>query len=189
MSKTGDTAAREERRMQVSELLKAGATQREMAEELGVSVGTINGDVRFIRKEWRKHTLSNMEDAIALDLARLETAVSAIWNAVLTGNLDAVEALLSIIAARAKIFGYAGIPREQYDDERGKLPTPGMTVNMYTAGVSNKSPAFDVDLLQAITELPPEGLDVFIQNMLLAGATPAPVVIDGEYSHSNATEA
>lgn len=184
MSKASDAAMREERRLQVSELLKAGATQREMAEELGFSLGTINSDVRAIRKEWRKYTLANVEDAIAQDLMRLETAVSSIWNSVLTGNLDAIQTLLGIIAARAKIYGYAGIPRDQFDEARGKQATPGMTVNMY--GDSQvKLPPFDVKLIQSIAELPTDGLDLFIKNMLLAGDGEQQSVIEGVFSHSN----
>lgn len=189
MSRTSDADAREQRRLQVSALLVAGASQREIAEELSVSVGTVNSDVKALRREWARQQSKNMTDHINIDLVRLDVAISSIWNAVLTGNLDAVETLMGLIQTRAKIIGYVGVPRELYDEERGKQQAPGVTVNMFSGagGGQGQLQGADVKLLQSLTELPPEGLALFVQNMMLATQKTAPtVVIEG--SHSPASE-
>ncbi len=181
MSKTSDADAREQRRLQVSALLVAGASQREIAEELKVSVGTINADVRTLRKEWARQQSRNMTDLVNIDLVRLDVAISSVWNAVLAGNLDAIETLIGIIQTRAKIIGYPGVMRELYDEERGKQAQPGVTVNMFSGG-SGKLPDTDVGLLQSLSELPPDGLQLFVQNMMLATQKQL-VIVDGSYSN------
>lgn len=188
MSKTGDADAREERRLQVSALLVAGASQREIAEELKVSLGTINADIKVLRREWSRQQSKNMGDHVNIDLARLDVAVSSIWNSVLTGNLDAIETLITIIQTRARIVGYPGIMRELYDEERGKQQQPGVTVNLFGDAVGgNKLPAADAQLLQSLTDLPADGLQLFVQNMMAATAK-APVIIDASYSNDGDDE-
>lgn len=189
MSKTSDADAREQRRLQVSALLVAGASQREIAEELGVSVGTINTDVKALRREWGRQQGTNMADYVHLDLVRLDVAISSIWNAVLAGSLDAIETLIGLIQTRAKIIGYPGVLRELYDEERGKQPLPGVTVNMFGGGANSaKLPEMDVKLIQSLSELPPEGLQVYLQNMLVATQRQAPVIIDASYSNQEEEE-
>ncbi|MGL4556448.1 MAG: helix-turn-helix domain-containing protein, partial [Afipia sp.] len=189
MSTTSDADAREQRRLQVSALLVAGASQREIAEELGVSVGTINTDVKALRREWGRQQGKNMADYVHLDLVRLDVAISSIWNAVLAGSLDAIETLIGLIQTRAKIIGYPGVLRELYDEERGKQPLPGVTVNMFGGGAnSTKLPEMDVKLIQSLSELPPEGLQVYLQNMLVATQRQAPVIIDASYSNQEEEE-
>lgn len=184
MSKQSDADAREERRLQVSALLVAGASQREIAEELKVAVGTVNSDVKALRKEWARSQSRNMTDLANLDLARLDVAISSIWNAVLTGNLDAIETLINIIHTRAKIIGYPGVMRELYDEERGKQSAPGLTVNMFGGTNANgKLPDTDVKLLQSLSELPQDGLQLFVQNMMLATQRQEPVIVEGSYSN------
>jgi hypothetical protein len=186
MSKTSDADAREQRRLQVSALLVGGASQREIAEELKVALGTVNADVKALRKEWARQQGQNMTDYIHLDLTRLDVAISSIWNAVLTGNLEAIETLVGIIQTRAKIVGYHGVLRELYDEERGKQQTPGVTVNMFGSGGGGNGPLPDMDvkLIQSIAELPPDGLALFVQNMMLAAAPQKPpVIVDGSYSN------
>lgn len=188
MSKTGDADAREQRRLEVSALLVAGASQREIAEELKVSVGTINSDIKYLRRAWAREQSKNIEDYVNIDLARLDVAISSIWNAVLTGNLDAVESLITIIQTRAKIIGYLGVMRELYDEERGKQSAPGVTVNMFGGGGGEKLPDANVQLLQSLTDLPPDGLQLFVQNMMLATQKTAPVIVDGSYSNDEGDE-
>ncbi|MDV7401087.1 hypothetical protein RZS08_57245, partial [Arthrospira platensis SPKY1] len=96
-----------------------------------VALGTVNADVKALRKEWARQQGANMTDYIHVDLARLDVAISSIWNAVLTGNLDAIETLVGIVQTRAKIVGYPGVLREMYDEQQGKTPQPGVTVNMF----------------------------------------------------------
>ena len=186
MKKTADADAREQRRLQVSALLIAGASQREIAEELKVALGTVNADVKALRKEWARQQGANMTDYIHVDLARLDVAISSIWNAVLTGNLDAIETLIGIVQTRAKIVGYPGFLREMYDEQQGKTPQPGVTVNMFGGKNNVQLPDMDVNLIQSIAELPPEGLALFVENMMLAAGQRPPVIVEG-HSYSDAS--
>lgn len=94
------------RRTSVAQLLKAGVTQRQLAEQLGVSKTTINSDVAAILKEWRAATLMAADAAFTLDIQRIDDAIRAIAPAVLTGDLRAVETLTKLLTRRAAMFGY-----------------------------------------------------------------------------------
>lgn len=185
-AKKADADAREIRRAEVSALLVAGASQREIAEELKVAVGTINADVKALRKELARQQGQNMLDYVHIDLARLDVAISSIWNAVLAGNLDAIETLMGIIQTRAKIVGYPGLLRVLDDEARGrKASEPGVTVNLFGAGSSGGG-GVDMKLLQSLGELPADGLALFIQNMMLSA--PQTVIVDGSYSNDDDDE-
>lgn len=177
---------RDARRRRVAELYLAGITQREIAKELDVSVGTINADIKAIQKQWRSEASAKVDSLMLQDLKRIDTAISSIWVGVLNGNLDAIEMLGKLITTRAKIVGYEGLLREEYDEANGRLPANSQTVNIYNSNSPVQTPSgedVDMKMIQAISELPADGLSLFVQNMMLAtGANddpPPPHIIDG----------
>ena len=98
----------EVRRAIVAEAVARRTPYRQIAEELGVSFGTVAGDVTALRKEWRKSygELGGIFTQTAIDLDR--------WQAYVERNLDslaadelppAISALVRISDQRNKLFG------------------------------------------------------------------------------------
>jgi len=95
----------EKRRSDVALLYKAGYSQRRIANELKIALGTVNKDITLFRKLWRENQVE-VEDVFYLDVQRLDDALSAIASMVLKGNLKAIDRWIRIMERRAKMFGY-----------------------------------------------------------------------------------
>ena len=96
---------REARRKSVSAYFLAGVTYRQMAEALGVSLGTIAADVDIILKRWQAEQVQNIEGKVTLQSARLDVALKSIWSKVIGGQEAAVDRLLAIVDRYAKLHG------------------------------------------------------------------------------------
>ena len=65
MGRTAQEKAKiEHRRMQVSDLYLKDWTQVAIAQKLGVSQATVSGDIKAIRKEWKKRRVDNLETMV-----------------------------------------------------------------------------------------------------------------------------
>lgn len=107
---------RAKRRASVALLYKAGYTQREIAAELNIGLGTVNKDIGLLRKHWQDQQ-DEIDDAFELDVQRLNEALKAIAQRVLNGDLKAIDRWLAILARRAKMFGYDAPQKTQTDLE------------------------------------------------------------------------
>ena len=105
MSKKAEEARREVRRKSVAANLLAGLNYRQMADALGVSLGTIASDVRIIMGRWQREQVDDTEDYVALELRRLDMALNAIWDDVAEGKYGAIDRLLKIGERRARLLG------------------------------------------------------------------------------------
>lgn len=94
-----------EKRAQAVRLRKAGLTFREIGEQLGVSGKTAHDYVRQSLEALNAQTQEDIAEYRALQSARLEQAVRAIWPNVLQGHLGAVDRLIRISAEHSKLFG------------------------------------------------------------------------------------
>lgn len=110
-----EAANREARRKQVAANLLAGLTYRQMAEALGVSLGTITKDVRLIIDHWRKEQVEDVDGWMQVQLRRLDTMLKAIWNDVLNGDLKAADTALRIIERQSKLLGLDRLERSIVD--------------------------------------------------------------------------
>lgn len=95
------------RRTAVAMLVASGASQREIARQLGVSVGTINKDMKALRAEWA----AQRGDAMTFfdeTLARLRMMLGAVWSSVMLGDLDSITSALKIIDMMMRLYGFSG---------------------------------------------------------------------------------
>ena len=69
-----------QRRLRVAELAGQGRTQREIANELGVSQPTICADLNEIHAEWRQAAEAEAADRIAREIAMIEQVRRAAWQ-------------------------------------------------------------------------------------------------------------
>ncbi len=105
MTRKADAAERELRRRQVAANLLAGLNYREMAEALDVSLGTVKNDVAAVIKRWQSEQVAATGDYLSLAERRLDRALNAIWDGVLSGDPKAIMAMLRIEERRAKLLG------------------------------------------------------------------------------------
>jgi hypothetical protein len=91
-----------ERRRDALNLRAAGANFRQIAESLGISVAQAYNDVSSAMAEV---TRPAAEEALALDLERLDAMQMSLWPAVRSGDIQAVTAVTRIVELRQRLFG------------------------------------------------------------------------------------
>jgi len=95
----------ESRRAVVAANLLAGNNYRTIAAGLDVSIGTVAADVKALFKRWGQESARDVNEAVALDLGRLDVAQVAIWPQVREGNPRAIDSLIKIMTHRARLLG------------------------------------------------------------------------------------
>lgn len=105
MTKPANETAAVDRTRQAFEMRKAGMHYRDIAAKLGVSVGSVHNWVREWSEEYTLQTEEHFQSIRSESLARLDTALTAIWPQVRKGERGAVESMLKIEAQRAKLLG------------------------------------------------------------------------------------
>ena len=100
----------ETRRYQMLELTKAGATERQIAEALGVSKGLVHRDVKAVLQELAKTYSRTADNVRALQMDRYMTLLSKWWPQALTGDEAATKMVLQIMHRISEINGV--IPNE-----------------------------------------------------------------------------
>ena len=106
----GKEWTREERRKHVAANLVSGMNYRDIQAALeargcDVSLGTIANDVRVLLGRLQREQVSDVEQWVAVECRRLDTALNAIWDKVQNGNLRAIDRLMAIQNQRAKYLG------------------------------------------------------------------------------------
>lgn len=187
MSRAKSVAAREKRRSAVLSLHLAGAGSREIGDTLGVSHTTVLNDIKFLVKQWRRENIGAVDVAMMKDLIRIETAISSFWASVTRGDLEAIREFRELVRLRAKIYGYEGLPRYEYDREQGYVQAPGVTVNVLQ---QQGGPASSDDaVLDSVMKMSDEQLDDFIYNMTHALSDEmSPVIIEGSVTNEETVD-
>ena len=86
--------------------LLAGLNYREIAEALGVSIGTVSADVQLLVRRWRAEQVGDISQWQALNVKRLDRAINAIWGEVADGNLQAIDRLQKLIEQQGRLLGF-----------------------------------------------------------------------------------
>ena len=117
-------------------LTEAGATQREVAETLGVSLSTVNHDLRLERRRAAEASLGDLTQALGDELERLDRIEDAAWEAWQKGRTAPVPSVkpldiaLKAARARARLLGLeapskhlvgAAVRDEVAEDPRARL--------------------------------------------------------------------
>ena len=103
-------AAAETRRYQTLELYKGGATEKQIAETLGVSKALVHKDIKRVLSDLADRH-AGMADAIrALQMDRYSTLLSRWWPQALSGDVEATKMVMSIMHRISEINGV--IPKE-----------------------------------------------------------------------------
>ena len=94
-----------ERRIKAFELRKAGATFKQIAEQLGCSEQHCHKVVTEELQRLNKHRAELGEEVTRMELERLDTMLLGLWQRAKKGDERAVDATLKIMARRAKLCG------------------------------------------------------------------------------------
>lgn len=97
---------RAERQRRVAANLLAGMTYREIAEAMGISLGTISNDANTILATWKAERQTDAGEWIAIQVKRMERVIHAIWTPVTAGDLQAIDRLLRVIEQEGRTLGF-----------------------------------------------------------------------------------
>lgn len=96
----------EKRRLIVMSNILAGLNYRDIATQLNVSLGTISRDAKAVINRLKKEQVLEAEQAILVDLRRIDVALNSIWDDVKAGKLLAIDRMVKLMERRAKMLGY-----------------------------------------------------------------------------------
>lgn len=94
-----------QRRQIVANLRLSHLTQAEIAERLGVSVGTISSDMAAIRDEWADRRRSSYDEWVAEEIAKLDRLERTFMPQAIQGVREAADKVLQIMDRRARMLG------------------------------------------------------------------------------------
>ena len=98
-----DRALAAARRVKAVELKTAGLTYAQVAQELGYSSrGTA---YNVVTKALRNQTVAAVTDLRDLENARLDALQVALWDAAMTGDINAAVVIMKIVKARVHLNG------------------------------------------------------------------------------------
>ncbi|OAI41262.1 hypothetical protein AYO40_03515 [Planctomycetaceae bacterium SCGC AG-212-D15] len=69
------------RRKDVAKLVLTGMRYSEIAESLGIPLGTVYNDMTFIGAEWKEHYLKDVDGFKAKQIAKFDQLIGALWIA------------------------------------------------------------------------------------------------------------
>lgn len=102
-----------ERRQRAFGLRKAGASFRQIASQLGVSLNTAWADVNAELLELRTQTQADAEAVRDIELQRCDEMILGLWPKVRTGDPKAVMAAVRVSERRAKLLGIDAPTKQQ----------------------------------------------------------------------------
>ena len=94
-----------ERRLKAVELRTGGLSLQQIAEKLGVKKQSVHSMLTVAMAETAKLTNETAEILRLRENERLDVAQAAIWGAVMNGDIQAVQALIKLMARRAAMNG------------------------------------------------------------------------------------
>jgi len=100
----------EVRRYQTLELYKGGATEKQIAETLGVSKGLVHRDIKRVLSDLASRHAGTADAIRALQMERYSDLLSRWWSQALEGDVEATRMVLSIMHRISEINGV--IPKE-----------------------------------------------------------------------------
>lgn len=102
---TSDEVARKINRAKAIELKQAGASYRQISEQLHVSLRTAHRYVMTELTELAKESQAMAMQVRAIEAQRLDRLHLALWKRAVDGDLGAVYGILKVMERRAKLLG------------------------------------------------------------------------------------
>jgi hypothetical protein len=103
-----------ERRVRAFGLRKAGASYRQIAQQLSVSLNTAWADVTAELLELREQTKADAQEVRDLELQRCDEMILGLWPAVRKGDPRSVLAAAKVMERRAKLLGLDAPTKQEH---------------------------------------------------------------------------
>ena len=94
-----------ERRVVFWEEYKEGKSFRQIAMNHDVSSSTVSSDIKAFVRELKEEGLRHVEEYRIVHQERIAVAVSAIWDRVLEGKMDAINTLIRLLERESRLLG------------------------------------------------------------------------------------
>lgn len=121
----------QERRLRVVELRKAGKTEQTIAGELGISIRTLQRDLKAAMQGIAAKTTATAAELVQQEVQKLNEAEAGIHKRVLGGDDAAIDRLCKIVDLRSRL---TGLQRESVQSTLVNIATehPGLQVSFRT---------------------------------------------------------
>jgi len=141
----GQRVVAETRRYQMLELTKAGRTEKEIAEALGVAKSLVNRDVKRVLGDLARSATRTADAVRALQMERYLALLSRWWLLAMQGDAEATRMVLAIMARIDTINGI--IPDKPLIDMRTQTLQIGEGIGLMELArvVANGSGQFGTD--------------------------------------------
>lgn len=133
------------RRDKVAELYLHGASQYDIAQELGVNQATISRDLQELRKEWLERSINHIDQKKAIELAKLDRLEMTYWDGYVRSMQDAEINVTEQVGNRRRPR-----PNEPEPPAEGIIPQSIKKIKRTEGRVGN--PAFLDGVLKCITK-------------------------------------
>lgn len=100
-----------ERHVRAFELRKTGASYRDIAYQLGVSVAQAHEDVQRVLGELHALALTGAQDYVNLELERLDAAQFALYQHLDSGDPQVINSWVRVSESRRKLLGLDAAPK------------------------------------------------------------------------------
>ena len=133
-----------ERRLRVSELYGKGFHNSDISRELGVSESTVDQDIRFLIKEWRKISIDNIDQVKSHDLIMLDVKMRECHDRLTrctnpTQGARWMEEWRHLLEHKGKMLGYFPDPKIRLQHEVNIVTKEQRDAAFAAALVSNQS--------------------------------------------------
>jgi hypothetical protein len=172
----GQAEAIAERRALALELRKAGGSYREIAQQLGVDVHTVHGDVTAELAALRETTSGRAEELRDLELQRLDQMTAGLSAPIRAGSPPAVTAAVRVSERRARLLGLDA-PTATRTELSGSV---GVAADPRLTAIREELPWLDIVELQRLADASDKLLDDALalvqarRTPVLGGGPPAP---------------
>lgn len=152
-----DAVVREDMRREILQCVTGGKDLFEVCETFGIDEETARAEVQLALADLRKYNMLLTNNLRDVENARLERALSSIWEKVEAGELDAVNTFVNVHKQRRDLWGLSAPQKLALTDPSGENDaTPGLLQLQFVAPGDVPNEVFNDDDTKPYDPLSPE---------------------------------
>jgi hypothetical protein len=94
-----------DRDTKILKLMISGCSEREIARAVGLTRARVNAILKREISRGEKHRQMLRDEALTIQVGRLETLIRALWPAAMSGDLRAIETARKVCEQEARVLG------------------------------------------------------------------------------------
>lgn len=127
MNPQTDPAIIQPRRALCWQLRQQGKDYREIGEVVGISYVAARKHVKTVIAQAVKETIEDVGEWLHIELSRIETAINALWPAVLQGETESIKELRGLISLQSDLLGLKSAVKIAPTTPDGQSPYAAMS--------------------------------------------------------------